>query len=97
MDIHGDYLVSCNFNQPQLRHNILRDVLAKELHENHVMVQTEVPIGGAISPADLALPTFDHRGPLAVDLVIHHPLALSENCSALLARSSLKKCGASQN
>ena len=39
MDIHGDHLVSCNFNQPQLRHNILRDALAKELCEHHVMVR----------------------------------------------------------
>ena len=46
-------------------------------------------------PADLGLPSFDSRGPLAIDLVVHHPLSLSENRTSELAKTSLK--GAEQH
>ena len=97
MDLHGDHLVSCSFNQPQLRHNALRDALAETLKAHKVQVRLEVPIGGARRPADLALEHFDPRGPLAIDLVIHHPLALSENRSADLARTSLANAESKQH
>ena len=85
MDQWGDHLVNCKMNQPQQRHNALRDALADELKAHGVAVLKEVAVGGARRPADLGLPTFDSRGPTAVDLVVHHPLALSENRTSQLA------------
>jgi hypothetical protein len=75
MDSFGDHLVSCKYNQPQARHNALRNALAEALKEFNISTQLEVPIGGARRPADIGLMSFDSRGPLAVDLVVHHPLA----------------------
>ena len=46
-------------------------------------------------PSELGLPSFDSRGPLAIDLVVHHPLSLSENRTSKLAKTSLK--GAEQH
>jgi len=82
--------VSCSLNQSQLRHNALRNALADALKAHHVQVCVEVPIGGARRPVDLALEHMDPRGPLAIDLVVHHPLSLSENRSSDLARTSLR-------
>ena len=93
MDVFGDHLVSCKFNQPLQRQNALRDALAMELKIHGLTVLKEVAIGGGRRPADLGLPNFDARGPLAIDLVIHHPLSLSENRSADLAKKIPKKCG----
>ena len=90
MDRWGDHLVSCKLNQPQQRHNTLRDALAYELKNHNIAVLKEVTIGGGKRPADLGLPNFDSRGPTAIDLVVHHPLSLSENRTAQLARSSLR-------
>ena len=48
----------------------------------------EVPIGGKLVPADIALDGFDPRGSLAVDLVGHHPLAPRlVRCAATMGRS----------
>jgi len=90
MDPFGDHLVSCSLNQPSQRHNALRDALADALGSFGIAVQKEVAIGGARRPADLALPSFDARGPLAVDLVVHHPLSLSENRSSKDVKASLR-------
>ena len=90
MDMYGDHLVSCKHNQPLQRHNNLRDALANELQHHGLTVLKEVAVGGSRRPADLGLPNFDPRGPTAIDLVIHHPLSLSENRSSDLAKASLK-------
>jgi hypothetical protein len=47
------------------------------LRENGVHSQTEVAIGGKKRPADVAFPGVDPAGPLAVDLVVFHPLQKS--------------------
>ena len=91
MDQWGDHLVSCNYNQPAQRHNALRDALAEELSCRNIASQKEVPIGGARRPADIGLPSLDSRGPLAVDIVVHHPLSLSENRSSENTRASLRR------
>eukprot|EP00667_Euglena_gracilis_P032500 EG_transcript_50064 len=44
------------------------------LRENSVHTRTEVAFGGKKRPADVALDGVDHVGPLAVDLVVFHPL-----------------------
>ena len=75
-DPYGDHFVSCKFNQPVRRHHALRNALADILVEVGISCTKEVPIGGRV-PADLGLLNFDHRGPLAVDLVCTHPAALS--------------------
>ena len=75
MDPYGDHLVSCKLNQPTQRHNALRDALADTLKAHNISVQKEVTIGGSKRPADIGLPSFDSRGPTAIDLVIHHPLS----------------------
>ena len=46
MDMFGDHLVSCKLNQPQKRHNLLRDALADCLRQHKISVQKEVAIGG---------------------------------------------------
>ena len=74
MDVYGDHLVSCKHNQPQQRHNVLRDALTEELQGLNITALKEVTIGGARRPADIALLNFDSRGPRAVDLVVHQPL-----------------------
>ena len=63
-------------NQPVRRHNALRNALADVLIGVGISCTKEVPIGGRV-PADLDLLNFDHRGPLAVDLVCTHLAALS--------------------
>ena len=90
MDQWGDHLVSCKLNQPQQRHNALRDALADGLSSHGVQTLKEVAIGGNRRPADIGLPSFDSRGPVAVDLVVHHPLSLSHNWAAEAVRASLK-------
>jgi hypothetical protein len=77
MDVFGDHLVSCSKNQPTQRHNAVRDALAQSLRNHGITCRTEVAIGTRRRPADVALDTFDPRGPLALDLVLHHPLAPS--------------------
>lgn len=91
MDPFGDHLVSCKLNQPVQRHNALRDALTDELRVHNVVAQKEVPIGGSRRPADVAMPSLDSRGPVAVDLVVHHPLSLSENRTSDTTKSSLRK------
>ena len=83
-------MVSCNLNQLQQRHNALRDALTEGLKSHGIQANREVAIGGARRPADIALPNFDSRGPLAVDLVVHHPLGLSQNWAAEPVRTSLR-------
>jgi hypothetical protein len=91
MDPFGDHLVSCRFNQPVARHNALRDALADGLREHGIACMKEVAIGGARRPADIALPNLDRRGPTAVDLVVHHPLAPAATRGAADERQSLKR------
>ena len=90
MDRWGDHLVSWKYNQPQQRHNALRDALADGLLSHGIQAVKEVAIGGNRRPADIGLPSFDSRGPVAVDLVVHHPLSLSQNRAVEAVRSSLK-------
>ena len=90
MDQWGDHLVSCKLSQPQQRHNALRDALADGLLSHGIQTVKEVAIGGNRRPADIGLPSFDARGPVAVDLVVHHPLSLSQNWAAESIRASLK-------
>jgi len=66
LDQWGDHLVSCKYNQPQQRHNALRDALADELKSHSIAVVKEVAIGGLNRPADIGLPSFDSRGPSAI-------------------------------
>ena len=75
-DPFGDHFVSCKLNQPVRRHNALRDALTDVLIDLGISCTKEVPIGGR-RPADIGLPNFDSRGPLAIDLVCTHPSALS--------------------
>jgi hypothetical protein len=91
MDPFGDHLVSCSFNQPVARHNALRDALADGLREHGIACIKEVAIGGARRPADIALPNLDRRGPTAVDLVVHHPLAPAAARGVADERQSLKR------
>ena len=90
MDVFGDHLVSCKLNQLQKRHNLLRDALADCLRLHKISVQKEVAIGGMQRPVDLGLPSFDSRGPVAIDLVVHHTLSLSENRTSELAKTLVK-------
>ena len=76
-DVFGDHLTSCKKNNPVGRHNALRNALANILRSNGLSCQLEVAIGGKQRPADVALFNLDTRGPLAVDIVVHQPLSLS--------------------
>ena len=77
LDPFGDHLLCCKKNKLVQRHNAVRDALALVLKENHVRCETEVAIGGKTRPADVAILGFDPAGPLAVDLVVFHPLQKS--------------------
>lgn len=89
MDAFGDHLVSCSKNQPTQRHNAVRDALTQTLRNHGVACRTEVVIGSRRRPADVALDGFDARGPLAVDLVLHHPLAPSASRDPKAMKKSL--------
>ena len=77
LDPFGDHLLCCKKNKLVQRHNAVRDALALVLKENRVRCETEVAIGGKTRPADVAILGFDPAGPLAVDLVVFHPLQKS--------------------
>ena len=77
MDVFGDHVVSCSKNQPTERHDAVRDALTQSLRNHGIACRTEVAIGSRRRPADIAVDAFDPRGPLALDLVLHHPLAPS--------------------
>ena len=77
LDPFGDHLLCCKKNKLVQRHNAVRDALALVLKENRVRCETEVAIGGKTRPADVAILEFDPAGPLAVDLVVFHPLQKS--------------------
>ena len=91
MDVFGDHLVSCGKNQLTRRHHALRDALTEVLRAHNVAYRKEVAIGGRSRPADVALLSFDARGPLAVDLVVHHPLAPGVTREEEKMKSSLSK------
>ena len=100
-DVFGDHLVSCKFNQPTQRHNALRDALHEVLLEHGIAAQKEVVIGEGRRPADVALPSFDSKGPTAVDLVVHHPLcpsrALTGNVKSSLKQAEEEKTAHSES
>ena len=64
MDVYGDHLVTCKHNRPTQRHTVVRNAIAKVLRSNGIACRTEVQIGGNERPADLALDSFDPKGPL---------------------------------
>jgi hypothetical protein len=74
LDPFGDHLLCCKKNKLVQRHNAVRDALALVLKEKGVHTRTEVAIGGKTRPADVAFDGVDPTGPLAVDLVVFHPL-----------------------
>ena len=90
-DVFGDHLASCKLNQPVRRHNALRNALADVLRSNGVSCQLEVAIGGKQRPADVAILNLDPRGPLAVDIVVHHPLALSYGRDPMTTKRALAR------
>lgn len=75
MDTMGDHMVSCKYNQLARRHDAVRDALAWTLREHGIACRTEVTIGGKMRPGDLGVEGVDPDGPLAIDLVGHHPLS----------------------
>ena len=87
MDVYGDHLVSCKYNQPTQRHHAVRDALAQVLRDNGLACRVEVAIGGKRRPADVAIDGIDVRGPVAVDLLVHDPLGPSHarDCDTIKA------------
>jgi len=77
LDPFGDHLLCCKKNKLVQHHNTVRDALAMVLREKGVHCKTEVTIGGKMRPADIAFEGVDPAGPLAVDLVVFHPLQKS--------------------
>jgi hypothetical protein len=77
LDPFGDHLLCCKKNKLVQRHNAVRDALAMVFREMGIRCQTEVAIGGKTRPADVAFLGVDPAGPLAVDLVVFHPLQKS--------------------
>ncbi len=96
MDVFGDHLVSCKSNDITRRHHALRCALQGVLMAAGVRTRSEVAIGGKERPCDLSLEGFDPLGPLAVDLTVVHPLALSrprepEAVLSILAEAETQK------
>ena len=91
MDVYGDHLVSCKYNQPTQRHHAVRDALANTLRECNIACQVEVAVGGNRRPADVAVLGVDARGPLAIDLFIHDPLCLSQARDPSAIKASLSR------
>ena len=89
MDVYGDHLVSCKFNQPTQRHHAVRDALAQVLRDNGLACRIEVAIGGKRRPADVAIEGVDVRGPIAVDLLVHDPLGPSHPRDVATIKDSL--------
>ena len=89
MDVYGDHLVSCKFNQPTQRHHAVRDALVQVLRDNGLSCRIEVAIGGKRRPADVAIEGVDVRGPIAVDLLVHDPLGPSHPRDAATIKNSL--------
>ena len=77
LDPYGHHLLCCKKNRLVQRHHAVRDALATVFREMGVHCQTEVAIGGKTRPADVAFLGVDPAGPLAVDLVVFHPLQKS--------------------
>jgi hypothetical protein len=96
MDPFGDHLVSCKYNKLTQRHHAVRDALIGVLRANGLGCRSEVAIVGRERPADVALLGFDPQGPVAVDLVGHHPLAPGQprdptKCGATVAEKEMRK------
>ena len=91
MDVYGDHVVSCKYNQPTQRHHSVRDALAHSLWENNIACHVEVAVGGNRRPADVAVLGVDGRGPLAIDLFIHDPLSLSQGRDPSTIKASLSR------
>ena len=89
MDVYGDHLVSCKYNQPTQRHHAVRDALAQVIRDNGLACRIEVAIGGKRRPADVAIEGVDVRGPLAVDLLVHDPLGPSQPRDVSTIKESL--------
>ena len=89
MDVYGDHLVSCKYNQPTQRHHAVRDALAQVLRDNGLSCRIEVAIGGKRRPADVAIDGIDVRGPVAVDLLVHDPLGPSQARNPATIKESL--------
>ena len=88
--------------QARPAHNAVRDALAMVFKEKGVHCTTEVAIGGRTRPADVAFPALDPVGPVAVDLVIFHPLQKSltweeEACVKSMAAKEHRKIVKSQS
>ena len=88
--------MSCNKNNTTQRHHALRCALQGVLMAAGVRTRGEVAIGGKERPCDLSLEGFDPLGPVAVDLTVVHPLALSrprepEAVLSILAESETQK------
>jgi hypothetical protein len=80
MDPFGDHLVSCPSNHLTERHHGVRDALTEVLRSLGVPCMKEVSLPSRPErPGDVALPDFDPRGPLLVDLCAIHPLAPSRD------------------
>ena len=96
LDPYGDHLLCCKKNKLVQRHNAVRDALAMVLKEKGIRCMTEVAVGGKTRPADVAFLGLDPAGPLAVDLVVFHPLQKSlvweeESCVKSMAVMEDKK------
>ena len=99
MDAFGDHLVCCKKNGPWQRHNALQGVWHGAFLRAGIACRREVAVEGKERPADLLLPSFDPKGPLAIDFTIRHPLPPSvgqhtlEGAKALLRDQEDAKVG----
>ena len=80
--------MTCKLNQLTQLHT----TLCNADYGFSVLVEQRIDASGqaARRPADIALPTFDARGPLAVDFVVHHPEGLSLRRTEASSEASLK-------
>ena len=92
MDPFGDHLVTCKLNHLSERHNALRNAVASVLRDHGFSTLVEQRLGSDDQrrPADIALMNLDPRGPLAVDLVVHHPGGMGTHRSGADALGTLK-------
>ena len=90
-DVFGDHFLCCNKYEFHSRHEAVVSMKSHFLRAAGLRVQNEIGIQGRQRPADIFLDHWAGEDPVAVDVVITHPLAPSLGVSVRAAKGALKE------
>ena len=82
MDVFGDHSVCCSKNNIMRRHMVCQDSLVRLVHGAGKAARKEVGPGDGCRPADVFIPAWDDKGPVAVDCTLRHTLQPSDPLKA---------------